>query len=330
MKNVKTPLAILVLTTLLFTACSLSDDEGIVPIEEPPFEAPTAEAFNALRDAALEDRVQTAQFNAEDGISFTSDNGVVLNISGECLSLNGDPVTGEVDLEYVELFEKGNMLPANRPTVGLTTEGDKALLISGGEFYVNVTQNGEALESGCNMQMMIPADLTGGPDQDMTLWAGTIDDDGNLVWDEREEGAIGQEEGVFAEGDQYFAFFGEFGWTNVDRFYNDPRPKTTLQVQVPEGFTNENCAVYLSYDGEENALAQLDTFDANTGTFSEHYGQIPVGLEMHVIFVTEEDDQWRYAIQGVTVAENDIYIFALEDTTTGSEEDLVNAINMLP
>ncbi len=330
MKNVKTPLAILVLSALLFTGCSLSGDEGITPIEEPPFDPPTAEAFNSLRDAALQDRLQTAQFNAEDGITFTSENGVTLNIFPGCLTLDGDAVTGEVDLEFMEFFEKENMLPANKPTMGLTPEGDKALLISGGEFYVNVTQNGEALESGCNMQMTIPADLTGGPDQDMTLWTGIIDNDGNLVWDEEEENDNGQENGVFAEGDQYFAFFGEFGWTNVDRFYNDPRPKTTLQVQVPEGFTNENCAVYLSYDGEGNALALLDTFDANTGTFSEHYGQIPVGLEMHVIFVTEEDGQWRYAIRGVTVAENDIYTFTLEDTTTGSEEDLVDAISALP
>ncbi|MGS2761898.1 hypothetical protein [Sinomicrobium sp. M5D2P9] len=329
MKNVKTPLAIVVLAALLFTGCSLSDDDGITPIELP-FEAPTAEAFNDLRNAALENRLQTAEFQAEDGITFTSENGVTLNIFPGCLTLNGDAVTGEVELEFMEFFEKGNMLPANKPTMGLDAEGNKALLISGGEFFINVTQNGEALESGCNMQMTIPADLTGGPDQDMTLWAGTIDDDGNLVWDETGDNDNGQDNGVFAEGDQYFAFFGEFGWTNVDRFYNDPRPKTTLQVQVPEGFTNENCAVYLSYDGEGNALALLDTFDANTNTFSEHYGQIPVGLEMHVIFVTEEDGQWRYAIQGVTVAENDIYTFTLEDTTTGSEEDLVDAINALP
>jgi hypothetical protein len=181
------------------------------------------------------------------------------------------------------------------------------------------------------MTMLVPADLTDGVDNTMTLWAGAIDEQGELAWREVKEGGDGAngKGGVQGEGTNYYVTFGNFGWTNVDRFYSDPRPKTTILADVPDGYDNNNSAVYLSYDGEgTNALAKLDTYTA-AGLFSEHYGQIPIGLACHVIFVTEDNGQWRYAIKGVTVAANDVYTFTLAETTTGTEAQLVAAINAI-
>ncbi len=325
MKNLKHLLGTLLLTALVLTSCSKNDDETLVI-------RPTQEDFNAIKDNALEKLVQTFQFNTEDGaITLTSENGVTIYINGSCLTLNGDAVTGTVDLEFVELFNKGNMLTTNKPTMGIMPNGDKAVLVSGGEFYVNATQNGEALETSCGFQMMIPADLTGGVDNDMILWNGQIDEDGNLAWEEdKRDGTNGQDGGVFTEGNQYYGFFQSFGWTNVDRFYSDPRPKTTILAAVPEGYNNTNSAVYLSYDGEETALAKLDTYDEQSGLFSEHYGQIPIGLECHAIFATEEDGNWKYAIQAVTIEENGIITFTEGETSIATEAQLTTIINGLP
>lgn len=33
----------------------------------------------------------------------------------------------------------------------------------------------------------------------------------------------------------YYVSFGNFGWTNVDRFYSDPRPKTTILAAKTSG-----------------------------------------------------------------------------------------------
>lgn len=124
--------------------------------------------------------------------------------------------------------------------------------------------------------------------------------------------------------------FGSFGWTNVDKFYSDPRPRTTILAAVPTGYDNTNCAIYLSYDGEgQNALAKLDTYNSTTLQFSEHYGQIPIGLACHVIFATEDNGNWRYAIKAVTVAAGDVYTFTLAETTVGTEAQLVAAINAI-
>ncbi|MFI1771109.1 hypothetical protein [Thalassobellus citreus] len=328
MKNLKHILGTLVMTALIFTSCS--KEEGIDNDCDGLCVA-TANDFNNIKDAALEELTQDFKFNAEDGnITLTSENGVSIYINGSCLTLNGNAVTGEVNLEFVELFEKGNMLVTNKPTMGVLPNGDKALLISGGEFFIEATQNGNVLETNCDIQLGIPTDLTGGVDNDMIMWDGTIDEDGNLAWNEnKRDGANGQG-GVFAEGNQYYAFIGDFGWSNVDRFYNDPRPKTTILVDVPEGYDNTNCSVFLSYDGEDTGLANLDTYDAGSGLFSEHYGQIPIGLECHVIFVTEDANDWKYAIQAVTIVDNGVITITDGETSTVTQAQLTTIINGLP
>lgn len=323
MRNLKNILGTLLLATVLFSSCSEKNDGVDIIIRA------TAEEFSNLQEEALAEITQTFQFNAEDGnVSFTSEKGVQINLSGSCLTLNGNAVTGQVDIEFVELFDKGTMLITNKPTMGVLPNGDKALLISGGEFFMEATQNGTALETTCNIQLIIPSALTGGSDNDMILWNGTIDEEGDLAWEEDKRD--GDQGGVFAEGNQYYAFLGDFGWSNVDRFYNDPRPKTTILVGVPEGYNNTNCSVLLSYDGEDTGLANLDTYDAGSGLFSEHYGQIPIGLECHVIFVTEEAGDWKYAIRTATIVENGVTTITDGETSIVTEAQLTTIINDLP
>eukprot|EP00731_Ephydatia_muelleri_P032985 g32985.t1 len=210
-------------------------------------------------------------------------------------------------------------------------DGKKNLLKSGGEFFIKATQAGVELATTCNINLIVPTNLTGGVDNTMTLWKGIIDTKGDLAWADARDaaGANGGKGGVQAEGNNYYVTFGNFGWTNVDRFYSDPRPKTTILADAPEGYDNTNSAIYLSYDGEgTNALAKLDTYTA-AGLFSEHYGQIPIGLACHVIFATEDNGNWRYAIKAVTVQAGDVYTFTLAETTVGTEAQLVAAINAI-
>ncbi|MFA9192081.1 hypothetical protein AAGV28_11945 [Flavobacterium sp. FZUC8N2.13] len=320
--NFKT-IGLLFLAAISLVSCNDNDDNQQMPA--------TAAEFANIREAALNKITQEFTIAAEDGATtLTSENGVKITINGNCLTKDGNPVTGDVKIEYVEIFEKGNMLVTNKPTMGIMPDGKRNLLISGGEFFIKATQNGKELATTCNISLIVPASLTDGIDNAMTLWKGIIDDEGNLAWaDARNAEGNNGKGGVQAEGNNYYVSFGNFGWTNVDKFYSDPRPKTTILVDAPEGYDNTNSAIYLSYDGEgTNALAKLDTYTAE-GLFSEHYGQIPVGLACHIIFATEDNGNWRYAIKGVTVQANDVFTFTLAETTVGTEAQLVAAINAI-
>ena len=322
-------ISILFLAAIALTSCST--DSGSNEIFRPS----TGEWY-ALRSNALDHITQNFTLTAGSGsVIFTSTKGVKITINSNCLTLNGNPVTsGQVDIKFAEVFDKGTMLVTDKTTMGRLPNGDMALIISGGEFYINATQNGQQLDITCPMQLKIPADLTGGLETGMSLWDGTIDADGNLDWDVQDQNPAGGQGGVFGEGQganaAYYAFLNDFGWTNVDRFYSDPRPKTTILAEAPTGYNFQNSAIYLHYDGEGSALAKLDTFNAGTNQFSEHYGQIPIGLIAHVIFVTEDNGNFRYAIKAVTISANDVYIFTDAETTVGTEAQLIAAINGLP
>lgn len=293
-------------------------------------ETVTSTEMKALRKKALDATVQKFSFDANTTLNITSTAGVRLIINGSGLRKNGNPVSGSVDIEYIEIFKKGNMLVTNKPTMGLMHNGNKNLLKSGGEFYIKASQGGVALTSTQLMTLIVP---TTSMDANMTLWVGDTTDTDNLVWKEvKNDTTAGANNrgGVQAEGkNSYYVSFGNFGWTNVDRFYSDPRPKTPIKVKVPAGYDNTNSSVYLSYDGEGlNALAKLDTYEG--GLFSEHYGQIPIGLNCHIIFATEDNGKWRYAIKGVTIASGQTYTFTKEETTIATEEALIQVVNSLP
>lgn len=320
-------IGLLFLLVISFSSCDNGDDNND-NLVLPPSEA----AFKSISTKGVKRITQNFTITAGTGVvTITSAKGVKLNINGDCLTKNGVAVTGAVDIEYIELFDKGTMLVTNKPTMGVMPDGKKNLLISGGEFFIKATQGGVELKTSCSMNMIVPAALTDGVDNAMTLWTGKIDEKGELAWEQPKPNAdgTGGKGGVQGEGTNYYVTFGNFGWTNVDRFYSDPRPKTTLLVAAPTGYDNNNSAVYLSYDGEgTNALAKLDTYTP-AGLFSEHYGQIPIGLKCHVIFATESNGQWRYAIKAVTVAANDVYTFTLAETTVGTEAQLIAAINAI-
>ena len=321
MKNQIKNIGLLALATIIFASCT--NNEELAPIP------PTAAAFKGINEAGIKKNTQTFTATAGTGtITLTSAKGVVITLNGNALTKNGNPVTGPIDITYIELFDKGNMLITNKPTMGIMADGNRSLLKSGGEFFIKASQGGVDLVSTGAIQLQVPANLTGGIDNAMTLWKGEIDTNDNLAWREVKD-AAGGKGGVGTQGNTYYVTFGNFGWTNVDKFYSDPRPKTTILADAPDGYDNTNSAIYLSYDGEgTNALAKLDTYTA-AGLFSEHYGQIPIGLACHVIFVTEDNGNWRYAIKAVTVAAGDVYTFTLAETTIATEAQLVAAINAI-
>lgn len=302
-----------------------SDNDGLKEI-------PTKEAFTKLKKEALENVMQEFQVNASDGwVTLTSEKGVEIDINPTCLTLeNGDALSGNIDIKFVELFNKGNMALTNKPTMGLLPNSKKGLLISGGEFLIEATNSGnKVILNNCTISLRVPTALTNGDDNDMTLWNGTIDEEDNLTWEEEEEGAQGKE-GLYISDAKYNVVINNFGWSNIDRFYNDPRPKTTIKVKTPIGYDYTNCAIYVSYNGESTGLASLDTYDEVGEYFSEHYGQIPIGLECHLILMTEDNGAWSYAIKPVTIVGNEIITFALGEFINGTATQLETTIDGLP
>ena len=294
-------------------------------------------ALDELVEDARDDLTQFFNATADEFTEIRGDDGTIVFLWPNSLeTADGLLVEGEVEIELIEIYGKSSMLVTDVPTNGLNSNGEVAQLVSGGEFYVNATQNGEDLELNRSYMVIAPTANTGGPDMDMELFKVKEDGpDGQDLWVEAEP-VNGEEQVDVNKGDadggsgEYSFLTQEFGWSNIDRWYSDPRPKTTIHVDVPDGWDDENSGVFLSYDGE-NTLARFDTYDETTELFSEHYGLIPIGLEVHVIFMTESEGTWSYAIQETTIVDNHVSIF--DDPNAFIETDmdgLIAAIDALP
>jgi len=308
-------LGLLFLAMASFSSCITEVDLPSEAAQVPP----TAAEFKALEETALENMTQNFNLNVSNGYTtFVTVKGVSVSIDPSCLRKNGNPVTGAVQVEIIEIFDRGNMLIANKPTTGQTVSGQKQLLISGGEFYVNAKQDGVQLSTNCGYQIKVPAALTGGADPEMMAFTGSMDTVGDLVWAAATNSEFWLGQGATGEMTEYNAFVASFGWFNCDKFANFSGPMTEISVLLPQGYNNSNSNIYIGLNGEQNTLGYL-------------YGQFPVGLNCYVIFVTEEDGLWSYAVKTEPSLPNGAsYTFETSELQTGTALQVIAAINALP
>ena len=310
MKRTNKIFGVLALLALITISC---DTDGN---QESYGNPPTTAQFKSLFTTGMNNHTQTESFDATTTFTFTSERGVKLLINGGCLRKNGAAVTGNVDLEYVEIFDRGDMIVTNKPTMGKVA-GENRLLTSGGEFYVNVTQNGEQLTLICDMLLVVPTSLTGGTQNDMLPFDGTIDANGELLWEESTSTEFWIGESDFTTAESYTALYSSFGWFNCDKFMNYPGPKTNITTLVPQGYGNGNSFVFQATSDFPNSLGNIS-------------GQYPVGLDSYFIFVTEENGKFRYAIKPSQPIEmNHTVTFSLSETQLATETQFIAIINAL-
>ena len=321
---------------LLFASCM--PDTEVEPYQPQP-------NGQALQERFLNNRLNAAQtftLDATTGGNIVGAQGTKVHFPPNAFGINGVPVTGNVTVQLIEIYNKAAMLLNNKSTLGQKLNGDKEALKSAGEFFIAANQGATNLElltyATITSREINPADADGA----MQIFrTGPLDDDCDGIdddcdWVEADENNDGINDtpeirdGKNTDGGSYVTYgfdVSAFGWTNLDRWYSFTGPKTEIFVDVPKGYNGTNCAVYLSYDGEPTALAKMDIWDTATEMFTEHYGLIPIGQQVHIIVVTEIDGQLHYAIQGTTVVNNHIEtISSLSPITQSALETLINAL----
>lgn len=294
---------------------------------------PDGTALVKAFDQNLDDMRQSIMIDAETGGKVKGSSGALIDFKPNSFKTHaGVLATGNVSIELIEIYKKKDMLMSRKPTMGRKPHGALATLVSGGQFFVNATQNGEQLILVGGYNLIVPVDNTNGADNEMQLFEGIEMCEGNdckVIWEPMERGVeVGRWQDVGGVYSAYYAFQNKFGWTNIDKWYNDLRDKTTIYIDLPDEYNNTNCAIYLSYDGEASALAQFDKFDKDKGLFTEHYGLIPIGLKVHFIVVSIVEDQWHYAIAQATITENHVQV--ISELISTSETDLVKMVDALP
>jgi hypothetical protein len=319
---------------IAMTSVASCKKNGTENINNNGIKPPTQSEFNQVRKDALNDITQTATFKAENGFTFTSAKGATLTFLPNAFASNGNPVTGNVTLEFVELYKRGDMLAVNKPLMGTALNGiTKGALITGGQFFIKVTQNGNQLTG--RYQLNVSTENTGTADPNMVLWKGTEDANGNLTWDEMAPENDSTNEVFLAKRDNggapLYSYLGDvFGWTNIDILAGLPDPKAQVWAKAPAGYDDKNCSIYVVYKNQPGSLALMDSWDDTKKMFTEHYGLAPIGYNFYMVFVsTQTNGKYVYAVKNVTVAANMVTTFEQADLQTIDKADLITLINNL-
>lgn len=303
--------------TLATVSCK-KDEPTTDPTTGDPTVNPSAQQLGAFFSANTANEVQQFTIDATTPGSITGSKGTVINFSGSSFETStGAIVTGNVDIELIEIFSKADMIQLNKPTMANNPSGGLAPLISGGEFKITASKNGEelSLRDGFNYFVTVPA--ANGIDPNMEIFYGTDDTD-TIIWNQADSSVI------WGQGNQYSAYFDSLDWVNLDYFMNQGGAQTTVQVEVPQGFNNQNCALFISFDGL-NSLAMLYNANGNVFTSAPSY-TLPVGLDVHFVALSFINNEPHVAIVSAQLTSNHYEVIQqLTQTTTGQlETDLFN------
>lgn len=233
---------------------------------------------------------QTFSINAASGGTITGAKGTKLTIpAGAFMDANGNILNEIVSLDLVEIPAKKDILFS-----GIFTEANGQALVSGGEFLVEARKkNGEALQLNPQfaagpqgVRVEIPA--ANGADRDMKLFVrrerqpGGNSNDNAQTW-------VPASYAPFGSGANSYAFnLPEFSWVNIDKFYSDPRPKTTITAlpAFKDSKNVNNVEVMLIFT-DVNTVCPIP-YNSALQKFESYHDAVPIGAEVIVVIIGED------------------------------------------
>lgn len=161
MKTLKT-LLLPAVFLLSFASCYKAYDNPVKPPEEPVPPTQVSSKYNSMKEfhAANQVKLQSMAVNGSNGGAFTTQQGTEIMISPNTfVTLAGGPVTGNVSLEFKEIYKKSDMILSAKPTI----QSDGRPLKSAGEFFLKATYNGEAVQIAPGKSIVVQPNAFGLP-----------------------------------------------------------------------------------------------------------------------------------------------------------------------
>lgn len=315
----KSILLAMAIAGVTLSACKKDEPEEPTPDTDNETVSPSAQDLGNYFNDNRENQVETFTADASNAISITTSGGTTFEFPPNSFKTsNGNTVSGNINLDVVELLDKREMVLTYTPTMGALSSGGTAPLISGGEFRVTASQNGNDLElrDGYSYNAQVPA--PNGVDSNMDIFYGNMNGD-TLIWSEADSGAIWGQNGM------YQTYFDSLSWINCDYFMDSTGNNTNVQVELPNGFNSNNCVLMASLDGM-NSLVNIYNFQNGVFSTAPNY-TLPIGTDLHFIAVAFINGNPHTAIVPATIQNNHYEtIPALTQTTPSQFQSDINAL----
>ncbi len=296
MKNL-TLIALVVITTLFACKKDKANDETKLTLAE----------FNAKFS------VPTQKFNGTGGAAFsiTGTKGMKFDFPANAfIDASGNPVAGSVVISLKEVLSKRDIILS-----GKVTQSNGQLLISGGEFQILASQNGQALRLNPAVTVAVKVPTTFNTDpMDLFVWGPTAASDSTWVLDQKAR--------VASSADFYQFNLPGFGWVNCDYFYSNPNPKTTITaspVYAGAAPSIKDQRAYMVFD-DLKSVAGLP-FVLAINKHQSYLNSMPIGLKGKLVILSTDVNDVIYFGQTSFTVSADLHLNVNVAPATASEID---------
>ena len=271
-------------------------------------EQPRRQVYTSLKDFQTKNKVASQSFTANSAttIFLQGAKGSRFSFpSNAFVTMNNQPVSGEVSIEIKEILKPQEMILSNMPTVS-----DGRPLESGGQFFIRVTKNNEELKLAPGKQVQVTVqNVNAQAMQGMQVFNGVVTANGSVNWQ------LNTNQANVVRSDStgstlYTMFSDQVNWLNIDKFYNEPQITYTVNVtNTPD--INET-VVYVHLTGRNTAFG----FPRTPAGFTSDY---LIAAQATLVAMCVKDKKLYYDMKPVTLQHGGSTNMQLIETT---EENL--------
>jgi len=311
-KSLITAAVLTAFAAIAFTACKKEDKNGGGGGNPQGPYSSVAQVFTQLRTPS-----KTVTLDATTGGSFRGLKGTRFVFPPNAFrTASGANVTGNVQIEVREMLDHSDMIFSKALPVS-----NNSPLISGGEVWVNATQNGQKLSMKNNTHFWANIPYDGNNGNNMGLFLGQPANDTTVTvvnWFSVDSSGAG---GIVVGNDTLSIFSDSTGFCNADQFMTNPNYQAfTVNVTGVTGVTASNIMGYAVYDGY-NSMWTLGGY-AGSGFAATHIPNIPV----HFVVFAVVNGNFYGGIAAATPSNGNTYTVNLSQVTPASFATQVDAL----
>jgi hypothetical protein len=288
---------ILIAGAFLLNACQKNID-AFVP--DPLANAPDTNWYNTITNSMPVTALQNDLKIKPAADSFEVNNTAVDKTIGGmrliftpncCTNSAGQAVTGKVNIEALLIKNKGDMVLMNKPT-----SSNGQLLVSGGEIFIGLSQNGQPLQLAPNSLVYIRYP-DAAPDPKMKLFFGDESNPAQFNW----VPSTSFRDSIFAGNQFYELVSSKLRWINCDYFYDTTGAiRSTVSAHLPFNYTNANTETFVVFKNIRSVIGMLADVPEKRFVSSK----IPNNLAATVVAISKQGNDYFLGKEQITTGLN--------------------------
>lgn len=313
---------IIFIIAIALTVLSCKKEEELTPSPQQQTN-PTTESFTSL-DAYFDSHsVQTEifQLTAENGGTFTTSKGSIITIPANSLiTQSGQPVTGAVSLKMKEVFSTSDMIFS-----GIFPISYGNVLNSGGEYFIEASQNGAALrvQDGEFISVDIPAQAE---DPCMQLFLAGGDELADSVNWMLADSTSGSGFTFNSADNSYECDMDSLGWANIDAFMSNVSYfNCDFNLSGVLGLNSSNTTAFAKFKNRNSVWpVGVSGWGSISGNiiFETHLA----GVDLNLLVISVVNGQLYYGVLDAIPAQNQTYQITMSEITSAELDVVINGL----